>query len=186
MISQRPQGAAPCIQASADALPFESASFDAAMAVLTVHHWPDWRAGLTEMRRVALRRIVLLTFDVEGPGFWLTRDYLPSLRDLDLQIMPRLNDLASELGEFTSTPVPVPHDCVDGFLGAYWRRPYIYLDADVRKSMSSFAKIDAEAGLRRLADDLASGAWRTRYGHLLDREDLDVGYRLLRWDLSPE
>lgn len=186
MIRQRPLGAAPCIQSSAESLPFEANSFDAAMAVLTIHHWSDWRAGLREMRRVARRRVVLLTFDTEASRFWLTQDYFLALMELDRRIMPTPPELASELGPFVSTPVPAPHDGVDGFLGAYWRRPEMYLDPAVRKSMSSFSKIDAEQGLKRLADDLASGAWRERCAHLLDLDKLDVGYRLLTWDLARE
>ena len=176
--------AAPCARAWAEDLPFEAGAFDAAMAVLTIHHWADWRSGLRELRRVALRRIVLLTFDVEASQFWLTRDYLPELIALDRRTMPALNDLASELGQFQASPLLIPHDCVDGFLGAYWRRPQLYLDPMARKSMSSFAMIDADAGLKRLASDLDTGAWRARYADLLEREELDLGYRLLRWEFE--
>lgn len=184
MISQRPRDGAPCVRGSAESLPFNADAFDAAMAVLTIHHWSDWRAGLKEMRRVALRRIVLLTFDAEASDFWLTRDYFPDLMALDRRIMPALDDLAQELGPFQAAPVCIPHDCVDGFLGAYWRRPHLYLDPMVRRSMSSFARIDADKGLKRLASDLRSGAWRERYAHLLALEELDVGYRLLRWEFE--
>lgn len=183
MIAQRPAGAAPCVQASAEALPFADKSFDAAMAILTIHHWSDWRVGLRELKRVARRRIVLLTFDVEASDFWLTRDYVPALADLDRVIMPKLDELADELGGFESTPVPIPHDCIDGFLGANWRRPEAYLDPRTRQSMSSFARIDADEGLARLAADLDSGAWRARNGELLELDALDIGYRLLRWTL---
>lgn len=183
MIAQRAADAAPCVQASAETLPFEDKAFDAAMAVLTIHHWTDWRAGLREMRRVARERVVLLTFDVEVSDFWLTRDYLPVLAELDRRIMPKLGDMAAEMGAFEATPLVVPHDCVDGFLGAYWRRPEIYLDPVARRSMSSFARIDAEDGLARLARDVESGAWAERYADLLKRDALDVGYRLLRWEL---
>jgi len=127
---------------------------------------------------------VLLTFDTEASDFWLTRDYFPALMALDRQIMPTLGELSNELGEFHATPVLVPHDCMDGFLGAYWRRPHVYLDPVARRSMSSFARIDAEDGLRRLAGDLDSGAWRERNADLLDLEALDVGYRLLRWEFD--
>lgn len=181
MMAQRPKGAAPCVRASAESLPFADGSFDAAMAVLTLHHWSDWRAGLREMRRVARKRVVLLTFDIEASDFWLTRDYFPALVELDRRIMPRLGDMAAEIGEFEVAPVLVPHDCVDGFLGAYWRRPEVYLDPLARGSMSSFAKIDAEDGLKRLARDIASGAWAARHADLLARDALDVGYRILRW-----
>ncbi len=184
MISQRPAGAAPCVRASAEALPFEASAFDAAMAVLTIHHWSDWRLGLREMRRVARRRVVLLTFDAEASEFWLTRDYFPALAALDREIMPKLSDLANEMGAFHASPVPIPHDCTDGFLGAYWRRPHAYLDPIARKSMSSFARIDAEGGLKRLANDLESGVWSEHYADLLALDTLDVGYRLLRWEFG--
>lgn len=137
------------------------------------------------MQRVA-RRVVLLTFDFEASTFWLTRDYFPELAALDLAIMPSLDALALELGDFQCSAIPVPHDCLDGFLGAYWRRPEVYLDPVARRSMSSFAKIDAEAGLNRLARDLESGAWGERYADLLECNSLDIGYRLLRWDFEPE
>ncbi len=185
MISQRPAGAAACLRGAAEALPFADNTFDAAMAVLTIHHWADWRLGLTEMRRVARRRIVLLTFDAEASDFWLTRDYFPEIMEHDRRIMPKLSALRDHLGAFQLAPVLVPHDCLDGFLGAYWRRPHTYLDADARSSMSSFAKLDAENGLRKLTSDLDSGAWRARNASVLDREALDVGYRLVRWDFEP-
>jgi SAM-dependent methyltransferase len=170
------------VRGTAEALPLGSGRFDAAMALLTIHHWSDWRAGLREMRRVARRRMVLLTFDAEASDFWLTRDYFPALNALDRRIMPPLRELANELGDFHVTPVLVPHDCTDGFLGAYWRRPHVYLDPAARGSMSAFASVDAADGLRRLASDLDSGAWHKRNAELLDLDALDVGYRLLRWD----
>jgi SAM-dependent methyltransferase len=166
----------------AESLPFEDGSYDAAMAILTMHHWTDWRAGLREMRRVARRRIVLLSFDAEASDFWLTRDYFPAMIANDRRIMPRLADLKTELGECEMIPVPIPHDCQDGFLGAYWRRPETYLDLEARKSMSPFAAIDAEGGLRKLADDLENGVWRRRNTDLMAADVLDIGYRLLRWN----
>jgi SAM-dependent methyltransferase len=178
-------GAAPCVCGSAESLPFETGSCDAAMAVLTIHHWSDWRRGLREMRRVARRRIVLVTLDAEASDFWLTRDYFPELMTLDRQIMPKLGELAEELGDFHSTAIHVPHDCMDGFLGAYWRRPHIYLDPIARRSMSPFARIAVENGLSQLESDLRSGVWRKRNANLLDLETLDVGYRLLRWEFGP-
>lgn len=184
MIRQRSSGAAPCLRASAESLPVADGAFDAAMAVLTIHHWSDWRRGLRELRRVARRRIVLLTFDNDAADFWLTRDYFPELPALDRKIMPSLDALAAELGAFESTPVLVPHDCRDGFLGAYWRRPEIYLDPAARRSMSSFAKIDADSGLSKLARDLETGVWRERNAAILDLDALDLGYRLLVWELA--
>lgn len=182
MVAQRPKGAAPCVRAVAGALPIKNAAADAAMASLTIHHWPDWCQGLREMRRIARRRAVLFTFDPNTNAFWLTRDYVPALAELDRQKMPKIADLAAELGPCTIAPVPVPHDCTDGFLGAYWRKPEAYLDPNLRSSMSSFQLIDPTAGLTKLASDLASGAWAKANAHLLTKDAHDIGYRLLTWE----
>ncbi len=179
MIRQRPRGVAPCVQGRAEALPVETASFDAAMAVLTIHHWSDWRRGVSEMRRVARQRVVLLTFDQDSSYFWLTSDYFREIVELDRRRIPPLGDVTDALGATDVIPVPVPHDCTDGFLGAYWRRPEAYLDPDVRRAMSCFANIDAGRGLVTLGDDLRTGRWHARYAHLLARQSLDIGYRLV-------
>ena len=179
MIAQRTADAAPAIQGSAEHLSFDDDSFDAAMGVLTIHHWSDKARGLAEMRRVSCGPVVLLTFD---PGFreiWLL-DYLPQLAALDEQQMPPMDDYERWLGPVDIVPVSIPHDCTDGFLYAYWRRPAAYLDPRIRKGSSSFWAIDgAEEGLARLEADLESGAWEERYGHLLERDAIDLGYRLV-------
>lgn len=184
MIRQRPPGAAPVVQASAESLPFADDSFDAAMAILTVHHWTDKARGLAEMRRVSRGPVVLLTFDPAHRGNWLT-DYLPELIDLDERAMPLMPDYARWLGSMDVAPVPIPHNCRDGFLYAYWRRPRAYLDPRVRAAISSFWMIGGvEEGLRRLEDDLDSALWHDRYGHLLALDAIDAGYRLVTTVLS--
>lgn len=186
MIAQRPPGAAPVVRAAAEELPFEDNSFDAAMAILTDHHWDDRAAGLHEMLRVA-RRIVLLNAD---PGlaqrFWLTRDYLPGFIDLIPERYRRAGWWGEELrrliGETQARPVPVPHDCVDGFYQAYWRRPHAYLDQSVRNGISVFHRLpqsDVSRGMERLCRDLDEGAWEERYRDLCDAPELDVGLRLV-------
>jgi SAM-dependent methyltransferase len=166
------------VQASAGNLPFADDSFDAAMAILTIHHWPDKAAGLRELRRVTRGRVVLLTFDPASRP-WLT-DYLPGLAELDEAQMPALSDYQRWLGPVRIEPVPVPHDCSDGFLYAYWRRPQAYLDPRTRSGSSSFwALPDVHQGIARLADDLASGAWKRRYADLLALDAYDAGYRLV-------
>ena len=178
MIRGRPPSAAPAVRATAERLPFADQSFDAAMAVLTVHHWPDQPAGLRELRRVARGRIVILTFDPTARP-WLT-DYLPELAALDEAQMPAMTDYARWLGPVRVAPVPVPHDCTDGFLYAYWRRPDAYLDPRRRAGSSSFWAIPAvEAGLGRLRADLASGAWARRHADLFALDAYDAGYRLV-------
>ncbi|HEX4874946.1 MAG TPA: class I SAM-dependent methyltransferase [Sphingorhabdus sp.] len=179
MLRQRPPGSAHAIQGSAEALPFPDRHFDASMAILTIHHWPDKKAGLAEMRRVTKGPIVLLTFDPTHHGCWLT-DYLPQLVELDEGQMPHLSDYEQWLGPVTISTIPVPHDCSDGFLYAYWRRPRAYLDPIIRKGMSSFWKIDgADSALQRLESELENGEWEKRYGKLMSAETLDTGYRLV-------
>lgn len=180
MRAQRGPDAAPAIEASADALPFADASFDATMAVLTDHHWPDRAGGLRELRRVARRRAVLFTFDPSFvDAFWLTRDYIPGFRDLPGMT---IEEIASHFEPTTIEPVPVAHDWQDGFLFAFWRRPAAYLDPLVRANISVFSRLDAaevDEFVRRLRADLESGAWKRRNAGLLAAEELDGGYRLM-------
>lgn len=179
MIRQRPADAAEVHEGTAEQMPFADNQFEAAMAVLTVHHWSNFEAGLREMQRVATRRLVVLTFDPAAPYFWLA-DYLPNIIALDQPIMPKLGEFERILGEVTVTTIPVPHDCTDGFLGAYWRRPQAYLNPLVRAAISTFAKLNNIADpLAKLQDDLNSGAWDKKYGHLLAQDTLDIGYRLV-------
>ena len=178
MIRKRSPTAAEAIQARAENLPFDDNSFDASMAILTIHHWPDKEAGLREMRRVTRGRIVVLTFDPSRRP-WLT-DYLPELAALDEAQMPTMSDYERWLGTVQITPVFVPHDCSDGFLYAYWRRPAAYLDLHVRSGSSSFWAIsNVEVGLQNLRQDLETGEWERRYAELLGLDEYDAGFRLV-------
>ena len=183
MRAHRPAGAATCVAATAESLPFEDQSFDAAMALSTVHHWQDPIAGLREMRRVA-RRVVEFTFDGSDTGwrrrFWLTRDYLPEVADL-LVGRPSLTEQARAIGARIE-PVLIPWDCADGFFEAYWRRPEAYLDDHVRRGISVWARVGPDAeqrAVRSLGDDLASGRWAERNRNLVDLETAELGLRLL-------
>ena len=180
MIRQRQRDGAPVVQASATHVPFRDAAFDAALAVLTVHHWPDRAGGLAELARVARRHVVILTWDPAFTGFWLVDDYFPEIWTIDRPIFPSIDELGRALGNVECRPLLVPHDCTDGFLGAYWRRPDAYLDPGVRGAMSTFAKIgEVELGVARLRRDLEDGTWQRRHGYLLTRRELDLGYRLV-------
>src|SRR5262249_57975595 len=124
--------------------------------------------------------VVILTWDPAAPAFWLTRDYFPSLIAVDRPIFPSLDEIRSVLGRIEAEPLPIPHDCTDGFLGAYWRRPRSYLDAGVRSAISTFTKLrDSEPGLVRLRKDIEDGTWERRYGHVLNEGELDLGYRIV-------
>ena len=179
MIAQRTASKATVVQGSAENLPFENGAFDAVMAVLTVHHWTDQAKGMAEMRRVSRGPIVILTYDPAFRDLWLF-DYFPELAALDEGQMPRLDAYPDWLGPVEVSPVLVPHDCTDGFLAAYWRRPSAYLDTRVRAAMSSFWKIgDVTPGLDRLQRDLDRGNWNERYGDVLKLDERDCGYRLV-------
>jgi hypothetical protein len=188
MIAQRPPGSAPCVQAVAEALPLRDKCVDAAMAMLTVHHWSDVTAGIGQLRRVARHRIVILTWDqTVTRNFWLLREYLPEAARINDALYVPVDQLVELLGGAQVQTVPVPHDCTDGFGAAYWRRPEAYLDPTVRAGISMLAYAGEPAlvdGLTRLASDLRSGEWRGRHFELLEQEQLDAGYRLLISDLS--
>ena len=182
MIGKRPVSAAPAIQASAEKLPFADDAFDAGMAILTIHHWQDKAAGLRELRRVTRGRVVLLTFDPAARP-WLT-DYVPELAALDEAQMPAMRDYAAWLGPVRIVPLPVPQDCSDGFLYAYWKRPAAYLDPRLRSGSSSFwalkdAGVDVDKAMARLSQDITTGAWAQRYAELLTHDAYDAGYRLV-------
>jgi SAM-dependent methyltransferase len=187
MIAQRPPGSAPVIQAAAEGLPLGDDSFDAALAVNTVQHWTDLRAGLRELRRVARKRIVIFLRDPRrGVPFWLAEDYLPVL-DPTRRMSVIVETIEDELRPVTAHPVALPHDCVDGLFSAYWGRPEMYLDGEVRRNISNFAlaaEDDLAEGLSRLEADLESGAWDRRYGHLRSLRELDLGHRLLIAELA--
>ena len=179
MAAQRPPGAAPVVRAVAEDLPFHDGAFDAAMAVLSDHHWPDPIAGLREMARVA-RRVVVFQWDAEAlADSWLVRDYLPEFRLL--VVPPTVAERAATIGARTEV-VPIPWDCVDGFFHAFWRRPEAYLQDSVRRGSSVWTRLGPEVEARAVAAlraDLESGAWHERNAAILERDELDLGYRLL-------
>ncbi|HXS33369.1 MAG TPA: class I SAM-dependent methyltransferase [Solirubrobacterales bacterium] len=188
MISQRPAGAAPVVQARAESLPFDDDSFDAAMGVLTAHHWADLSAGLSEMQRVARLRIVMVAFDPAAlESLWITAEYFPAMLELKRPSWAGSRELTAMLPATTTSPLPVPRDCQDHFFAALWSRPEMLLDDDVVRPMWVWQGISEEArqaGRKRLAADLKSGAWEQRYGHLRQQPELDVGLRLVVSELN--
>lgn len=180
MIRQRPPSLPPALRGTAEQLPLPAKSVDAALAVLTVHHWRDRPAAFAEIRRVARKRAVFFTHDPDAGFGWLD-DYFPGLAGKTTSRYPHLAEFGA-LGSVVVQPVPVPADCTDGFTGAYWRRPNAYLDEAVRANMSTFALLDERVvtdGAARLARDLADRSWHRRYASLLMLPQLDVGYRLI-------
>lgn len=183
MIGQRPAGAAPVLQASAESLPFGDDSFDVALAVLTAHHWQDLDAGLKEMLRVARQRLVMVTFDSVALGdLWIAADYFPEILGLKRTSGASSRDLVAKLPRAASHPLPVPRDCTDLFFAALWARPEMLFDDEVVRPMWVWQSISEEArekGRGRLAADLENGTWDERYGRLRELGELDVGLRLV-------
>ncbi len=180
MLAQRPSGAAPAVRAVAEHLPLPDGAADVGMAVLTLHHWSDWRAGLAELRRVA-RRLVIVTFDpAVHATTWIVDEYVPEIEELDAGRIP-YRPLVEAL-DATVTDLPLTREFTDGLLGAYWCRPEAYLDPAVRSHMSGFVQVDPEVvgrAMSRLGADLASGAWADRHRHLATLDSYDAGFRLL-------
>ncbi len=179
MIGQRARKGL-AVRGVAEMLPFADRSFDSTLAVLTIHHWRDVARGLDECARVSRSRVTILTWDPESPGFWLTQRYFPEILALDREIFPTMATLRRSLGEIRVETVPIPAECTDGFLGAYWRRPLAYLRTDVRSGMSSFSRVDVDReAVCKLEEDLRSGCWQREFGHLLTESEQDLGYRLV-------
>jgi SAM-dependent methyltransferase len=185
MAAQRARELAPAIRASAGSIPLRDGSVDAAMAVLSVHHWDGEREqGVRELRRVARGAVVILTYDAAVSGtMWLMKDYLPEVAALDLRIFPPPQQLAEWLGgSVRIEEIPLPRDTRDWMLGAFWAHPERVLDADARAATSGFARMSPDVVERVVTEvgrDLASGQWDERYGHLRSLDALDVGLRLV-------
>jgi SAM-dependent methyltransferase len=186
MRAQRPVGAAPAVDATAEHLPLDDDSFDAAMATMTIHQWDDVDKGLREMRRVSRGPVVVLTVDASAlQEFWLT-DYIPEVVAVEEARVPRLDQVIKTLtpgsAEVRVGSVAVPKDCSDGFGEAFFARPEAFLQPEVRAATSGLVLTDPEAvqrGLNRLKEDLASGAWDQKYGHLRTQDERHGAIRLV-------
>ena len=177
MIAQRKPESHPVIQGVVEQLPFEDDSFSHAMSILSMHHWENQAKAFGEINRVATDRFVALTWNPEAEPFWLTRDYFPEFHQRDKIIFPSVGELSTHFETVEAYAVPIPDDCVDGFMAAYWKRPEAYLDEGIRASISAFARLsDPTEGLRRLESDIKSGRWEEKNRAILDQSPLDAGF----------
>lgn len=187
MIAQRAAGAAPVLEGRAEALPLDDESVDAAMGVFTIHHWSDLGAGLAEMRRVARKRIVLLTIDAaKNAEIWTLAEYFPEAMRAEEEKMPSMHALEVELPRAKIEAVPMPSRCRDEFTSALWDRPELFLEPSVLRASSlwhSLPPAAIERGQQRLGEDLESGRWDEKHGHLRTLPELDIGLRLVREEL---
>jgi SAM-dependent methyltransferase len=192
MVGQRAVDAAPAMRASGSALPLRSGCADVALAILTLHHWDDWSAGLAELCRVAPRRVVLtMDFDLHS-RFWFLEDYVPEVGEATRVLEPGYVAVAEAIGgggggAVDVIPLLVPRDMQDGVLGAYWCRPEAYLDPAVRANCSGLALADPAVvarGVAALEADLRSGVWQERHADLAELPAIDLGYRLVVADVG--
>jgi SAM-dependent methyltransferase len=185
MARQRPPDLTRPIPASADALPLRDGSMDAALAILTLHHWDEGRErGVRELRRVARGPVAIVTYDPIVSGtMWLTADYLPELAELDRAIFPTLAEISAWLGTDTrNRTVEISRDTPDWCLGSFWAHPERVLDPVARANTSGFARMPPDVVdrvVRAVDADLRSGAWHDRYGHLSELDAYDAGLRLV-------
>jgi SAM-dependent methyltransferase len=170
------------VQATAEHLPFDDATFDVAMAVLTMHHWEDLDRGLAELRRVSRRQVIFTWDPAHRPQLWIVADYFPAIAAMEAARFAFVPHVVAALGAHTVSTFEIPHDFTDGFQGAFWRRPEMYLDPAIRAASSTFATLpreEVEPGIERLRRDLDSGHWHRTYGDLLQKESVDYGHRLI-------
>jgi SAM-dependent methyltransferase len=183
MRAQRPAKRAPAIYGIAENLPLDDQSVDASMAMVTVHQWRDLQKGLAELRRVTRGPVVVLTFDGDAlDRYWLV-DYVPELMGVERRRYPAIDLIAKGIGSKTEVQaIPIPIDCVDGFTEAFYARPERFLDAAVRRSQSAWGSVDGkvqERFVKKLGDDLRTGAWDERYGKWRQQPFFDGSLRLI-------
>jgi SAM-dependent methyltransferase len=183
MRAQRPPHLLPAVDATAERLPFDNRAFDAAMAMVTVHQWPDPAAGLAELRRVASGPVVVLTFDPDALNrLWLA-EYAPELMAAESGRMPAISAICAALGGHCDVlPVPVPIDCSDGFAEAYYARPERFLDPTVRRAQSAWRFVSPaaqERAITTLRADLDCGKWDDMYRDLRTQPQFDGALRLV-------
>jgi len=185
MAAQRRPDLAPALRGAARELPLRDRAVDAAMAILTIHHWDgDQERGVRELRRVARGPVVIMTYDADVYSQnWLLRDYMPELIELNGRIFPPPARIAGWLGGAVDIrPARVPRDCQDWMLGAMWAHPERVLDPEARAVTSGFAMMAPEVVarvVRELSRDLADGTWDARNGALRALDECDVGMRLI-------
>jgi SAM-dependent methyltransferase len=184
MRAQRPAHLSRAIDAVAEALPFPDGAFDAAMTTYSVHQWSDLKAGLREMRRVARGPVVVVGGDPDRVrDYWLA-EYAPEMMEIEARRYPTISEIAETLGGTVEvTRIPIPFDCADGFVEAYYGRPEGLLDPGARKACSAWSLVDEQRAaqyVEALRAAIESGAWDARHGHLRTQPSFDGSLVLIK------
>jgi len=180
-ITMRSQRKTPAVIGTADSLPFDDQAFDASMAMITIHHWPDIRQGLLEVKRVTRNTVVIMTVDPDKLDTFWNAEYFHEVIEVERRRYPPLDLVTNALGgNCDIIPVPIPIDCVDGFQEAYYARPEAFLNPEVRKAQSAWGFVEDHGPIvKRLADDLESGKWDEKYGHFRTQPEFVGALRLI-------
>jgi SAM-dependent methyltransferase len=183
MRAQRRSGMAPAMIGTASEIPFDDDTFDASMAMLTVHHWPDLAKGLGEMARVTAGPRIVMSFDPDAhTDFWMF-DYVPEMAVVERARYPAISKIVEGLGGVVEVlTLPVARDCTDRFQVALYARPEEFLIEAVRRSQSAWNFLEAGVEARfvqQLGHDLETGVWDVKYGHLRHQDTIDCQLRLI-------
>ncbi|HAA30836.1 MAG TPA: SAM-dependent methyltransferase [Cyanobacteria bacterium UBA8553] len=165
-----------------------TSSVDAVISILATHHFSNLEKAVREMNRIAKTgAIVFLTFDPRVTKKLWIGDYFPVYREYDFRVFPPLSDVVALIQANTQrtvevSPLMLPHDLIDMFAAAGWRRPEIYLNPGVRSGISALALADVSVvkrGVSLLEEDLNNGRWDAKYGEIRKMTEIDAGYRFL-------
>lgn len=176
-------GKSPAINASAELLPFDDNSFDAAMAMITIHHWKDLDRGIAEMRRVTKGPVVIMTFDPDALHLGWLASCFPELVAVESKRYPPINSIVNALGSNCSIQkIPVTLDCLDGFQEAFYGRPEAFLEKEIRDAQSAWGFLEENIKspmLHHFEQMLKSGEWDARFGEYRQLPEFHGALRLL-------
>ena len=182
------------LDSPAESIALEDACVDGAVVILAFHHFSDPGKALREIDRITGHGPIVLFTMTPGllSGFWLC-DYFPWLLEEASAAFPTVQDLARDITRWTGRtvkdhPFPLPPDLSDRFAASGWARPHDYLNPEIRRGISSFARMPEDAlntGLKRLCADLDSGKWSENHGHIPGKPEYDAGYRFLKLEAGP-
>jgi ubiquinone/menaquinone biosynthesis C-methylase UbiE len=160
------------MQGTAEQMPAADGHFDGAIATLTMHHWTDLNKSMLELCRVLRPGGKLVCFTstpAQMAGYWLNH-YFPVMLDRSMRQMPAFERMEealqpTDLRVTYTEKYLISDDLVDCFLYAGKNRPWLYLDENIRKGISSFQALanqtEVAQGLAALEADLANDQFTT-------------------------
>src|SRR5699024_6456380 len=148
-----------------------------------VHHWPDIRKGLHELRRVTRNQVLIMTFDPDALNDFWNAHYFPEVIEIEKSRYPTIDFITEALGGSSEVQsIPLRGDCVDEFQEACYGRPGAFHEKEIRSSQSAggFVSDELEEKLVKvLADELQSGEWDKRDGIYRQMSSYTCALRLL-------